>query len=205
MLEIFKYAIFFIICFIGIFGYDMCINNKNIFKLLNNNKYIVLFLTSIIMTFCIYVNNDSLNKKMFEKFAPTNYSMGKFSNLLLKPNGCSEWRRKPACNKLVSKIYTPQGNQLPLKPNFTEPINSGPPIDGNSEDDTRKDMFIFAYNKCSPDCCPSTFSCSNGCICTTKNQREYINQRGNNRTFSSINKKLKNIPKFSVNTSYIDA
>ena len=43
-------------------------------------------------------------------------------------------------------------------------------------------MFIFAYNKCSPECCPSTYSCDKGCVCTTKQQRKFINTRGNNRS-----------------------
>ena len=54
-----------------------------------------------------------------------------------------------------------------------------PPVDGNPE--SRRKMFMFAYNKCSPECCPSTYSCDRGCICTTEQQRKFINTRGNNR------------------------
>ena len=118
--------------------------------------------------------------KIIEGFAPNDYSMGEYSNLVLKPKGCSDWRKPPAYNKLLKgNIFTPFGTQVPLKNNYTKSINDGPPIDGNSEDN-RKDLFMFAYNKSSPDCCPSTYSTSTGCICTTKNQRDYINQRGNN-------------------------
>ena len=52
----------------------------------------------------------------------------------------------------------------------------GPTVDG--EEGSPKSMFMFMNNKSSPDCCPSTFSTSTGCVCTTENQRKYINSRG---------------------------
>jgi hypothetical protein len=39
-------------------------------------------------------------------------------------------------------------------------------------------MFMWANNVASPLCCPSTFSTSTGCVCTTQNQRDYIAGRG---------------------------
>ena len=45
------------------------------------------------------------------------------------------------------------------------------------------EMLIFANNKVSPECCGSaTYSTSDGCICTSLSQLEYINKRGGNRT-----------------------
>ena len=44
-------------------------------------------------------------------------------------------------------------------------------------------MFIFANNKSSPSCCKAaTYSSSDGCVCTTPEQVNFINQRGGNRT-----------------------
>lgn len=43
-------------------------------------------------------------------------------------------------------------------------------------------LFIFGDNKSSPGCCSSTYSSSDGCICTSQAQIDYINQRGGNRT-----------------------
>ena len=37
----------------------------------------------------------------------------------------------------------------------------------------------------SPDCCPSTYSTSTGCICETAEQAKYLNSRGGNRTFAT--------------------
>jgi hypothetical protein len=44
------------------------------------------------------------------------------------------------------------------------------------------DLFIFKNNQCKPECCGASFSCSGGCVCTTPDQRDYINGRGGNRT-----------------------
>jgi hypothetical protein len=43
-------------------------------------------------------------------------------------------------------------------------------------------LFIFKNNQCKPECCGSSFSCSGGCVCSTPDQRAYINGRGGNRT-----------------------
>lgn len=45
-------------------------------------------------------------------------------------------------------------------------------------DEGQRQMFMFAKNKCSPDCCPSTYSCAGGCVCTTEEQRNLIHKRG---------------------------
>lgn len=61
------------------------------------------------------------------------------------------------------------------------------------------EMFLFSQNKFSPECCGSTYSgrggvilgdgemysSGSGCACMTKEQIEYINQRGGNRTHST--------------------
>ena len=52
----------------------------------------------------------------------------------------------------------------------------GPPVDGVSGSPEK--MFMWANNITSPLCCPSTFSTSTGCVCSTKNQRDFIAARG---------------------------
>lgn len=42
-------------------------------------------------------------------------------------------------------------------------------------------LLPFSNNVVSPDCCGSTLSCDGGCICTTPEQRNFINTRGGNR------------------------
>jgi hypothetical protein len=42
-------------------------------------------------------------------------------------------------------------------------------------------LFMFKDNQCKPECCGASFSCSGGCVCSTPQQRDYINSRGGNR------------------------
>jgi hypothetical protein len=43
-------------------------------------------------------------------------------------------------------------------------------------------LFLFAENKTSPNCCgTSVYTSSDGCLCVTKDQIDYLNRRGGNR------------------------
>jgi len=81
--------------------------------------------------------------------------MGQFDNIKLETgNAVSNWR------------YT-SPNEAPTAP----PGEVGP-----------DNMFMFKNNQCKPSCCGASYSCSGGCVCTTPEQRDYINSRGGNRT-----------------------
>jgi hypothetical protein len=43
-------------------------------------------------------------------------------------------------------------------------------------------LFMFKNNQCKPECCGASFSCGGGCVCTSPKQRQYIAERGGNRT-----------------------
>lgn len=47
------------------------------------------------------------------------------------------------------------------------------------------EMVMFAKNKFKPECCPSPYSTSTGCVCMTSEQIHYLNTRGGNRTTDS--------------------
>ena len=47
------------------------------------------------------------------------------------------------------------------------------------------ELLIFANNEVKPECCPSYYSSSTGCVCTSQKQWDYLNERGGNRTFST--------------------
>ena len=81
--------------------------------------------------------------------------IGAFDNVALTPsNGVSSWREtKP--------------NQPLLGPEFQPGPDS---------------LFMFKNNEVRPDCCASSYSSDMGCVCTTPQQRNYINMRGGNRT-----------------------
>ena len=74
-------------------------------------------------------------------------------------------------------LYAFLGSQGPLKMSLSDQASlTGPPIDGVKGSPEKK--FMFANNVTSPACCPSTFSTSTGCVCTTRQQRDYIASRG---------------------------
>ena len=106
------------------------------------------------------------------------YQMGPYDGLVLttdnekskylKLNDVSLATKKDLC------VY--QGAELPLECNKTLYSGMGPSITGVAGDD--QNMFMFYRNKSSPNCCPSTYSTSAGCVCTTQEQRDYITKRG---------------------------
>lgn len=82
-------------------------------------------------------------------------SMGAFDGVgLTCPDGVSQWK----CN-------TPN-----------EPLN-GPAFEPGPDS-----LFMFKNNQCKPECCPSSYACDGGCVCTTPDQRQVIASRGGNRT-----------------------
>ena len=84
-----------------------------------------------------------------------------------------------------NKVFTPQGLSVPVDVRKSKLPNEGVSYDGTSN--AEKGLFMFANNKASLECCPSTYSTSTGCVCTTKEQRDFINKRGNNRTLTDNN------------------
>jgi hypothetical protein len=93
------------------------------------------------------------------------------------------------------KIIVVQGNSLPelgdVQPIDFDEHESLPTVDGTK--DGAKSMFMMSFNKCDPSCCPSTYSCSGGCVCMTKEQQNFIGSRGfNNKAGCS----LKDNPEF---------
>ena len=46
-------------------------------------------------------------------------------------------------------------------------------------------MVFFKNNAFKSECCPSTYSSSDGCACTSVEQLNYLNERGGNRTLTS--------------------
>tara|TARA_B100000795_G_scaffold99085_1_gene72839 strand:+ start:185 stop:646 length:462 start_codon:yes stop_codon:yes gene_type:complete len=97
------------------------------------------------------------------------------------PNSKCGWRKEPCDAKLLNKVKftNPVGIQdrFKLDPEHTKTM---PSVDGTK--DGPKSMFMFAYNQCHPDCCPSTYTCDRGCVCTNKQQRDLLNKRGKNRS-----------------------
>ena len=89
-----------------------------------------------------------------------------------------------------------QGAELPLECKKTLYSGMGPSVTGLEGGD--QNMFMLYRNKSSPNCCPSTFSTSTGCVCTTEDQRRFVaSNRGmvSNTSKSSKSSKASKVSK----------
>lgn len=81
--------------------------------------------------------------------------IGAFDDVRVVPeNGVSSWRDTEPNVPLLGPAFEPGPDQL----------------------------FVFKNNQVKPECCSSSYSSDMGCVCTTPDQRQYLNTRGGNRT-----------------------
>lgn len=143
----------------------------------------------VILSSLMYIFKDKIFRNDVEKFenlepAPLNYGIGPYSNVRLaqmkETHPLITADMQPGKDLLV---YTAQGTPLNLTENqsIVPEYSNGPSVDGTGK--TPSQMFMMAFNQCKPECCPGTYSCDGGCICKTKEQDDFINTRGGNRTF----------------------
>ena len=122
--------------------------------------------------------NGNGGKKSSELDTKT-LNTGPYDGLCLKTGNKEYWMKSPDETSLVPNdgLYTYLASQGPIKMKLSDQSAlRGPPVDGVKGSDEK--MFMMANNITSPLCCPSTFSTSTGCVCTTKNQRDFIASRG---------------------------
>ena len=86
-------------------------------------------------------------------------------------------------NSLIdnNKLMNFQGVQGPVQNVVSDNSDlTGPTVDG--EDESPQRLFMFANNKASLNCCPSTYSTDRGCVCSTEKQDKFIRRRGYNNS-----------------------
>jgi len=94
---------------------------------------------------------------------------------------CEENRREGVIRSPKDVNFV-QGATVPLKDFSTRWEDDGnlPSVDGSKQ--APHSMAMLSFNNCSPDCCPSAYSCAGGCVCETTKQNEFMSSRGGNRT-----------------------
>lgn len=110
---------------------------------------------------------------------PKILNMGPYDGIMLKTGNEECWMKSPDNTALVPNdgLYSYLSSQGPIKMKLSDQAAlNGPPVDGVKGSPEK--MFMWANNVTSPLCCPSTFSTSTGCVCSTKNQRDFIAARG---------------------------
>lgn len=161
----------------------------------DNRTNLVFILCATLIYVCYLLEfvkrPDTMKIETFK--APVGHKMGPYSQLKLDNDGprnlynpgkttmkCKH-RRHPCNVGLHTDIRfdTPMGTEERYIP---DPGHNPtlPSVTGKKDDP--KSMFLFTHNQCHPDCCPSTYSCDRGCVCTTEQQRNFVHTRGHNRT-----------------------
>ena len=90
-------------------------------------------------------------------------------------------------NQLISNrnLMNFQGVQGPVQNVVSDDSDLvGPTVDGDPNSPQR--LFMFANNKASLNCCPSTYSTDRGCVCSTDKQDKYIRRRGFNNSAQNV-------------------
>jgi hypothetical protein len=162
-------------------------------KKTNNKLLSLLAVVALILLFC-FIQMKNEYEGFVSNMAPLDYKMGKcgginakdmesierpdrqYDGLVIGAGGKQDYSL--LTNDKVA-YHSPVGDAYSLNPDLAM-TETYPSVDGNSK--SPKHMFMFAYNRSSPECCPSTFSSSRGCVCMSNNQRNYINSRGSNKT-----------------------
>ena len=113
------------------------------------------------------------------------YKMGPYDGLCVRT--LNNQFKDLSKNKLVPNdtLMSYLGVQGPVQNISTDnSYLSGPTVDGDVDSPQR--LFMFANNAASPNCCPSTFSTSTGCVCSTDKQDDYIRRRGFNNDNNNV-------------------
>ena len=143
-------------------------NNKNLLRvsLDGNNQYGVDFIGG---------SRGNIGIEGFIDPASLDYKMGEYSNIKLTKNDQINY----------DKLYSTHNESSALI-EIPEPCDSFgcqhgivPSVDGCKA--SPKAAAMFKFNKSAPECCPSPYSTSSGCVCLTDKQKNYISHnRGNN-------------------------
>jgi hypothetical protein len=90
----------------------------------------------------------------------------------------------PCKGVMIDKPFqvTPDGGEVSLDFGHDSPDKLNMSVDGHKK--PTQYMSMFHSNQCKPGCCPSTYSCSTGCVCTTNKQRNMLSGRGNKSPFN---------------------
>ena len=110
--------------------------------------------------------NTAMVNTPAEGFSSYNVSNAGGAKDVYQPIGQYDGVKLSTGNSISSWRYT--------APN--EPLTGAEFVPGDDE------LFMFKNNQCKPECCGASFSCGGGCVCTTPKQRQYIAERGGNRT-----------------------
>jgi hypothetical protein len=122
---------------------------------------VLLLIANLLMVYSHRSTNEGFTSDFLQNPAPsgngkyTFQPIGAFDNIRITPNNSvSSWRGTSPNEPLVGPEFQPGPDSL----------------------------FIFKNNQVKPECCDASYASDTGCVCTTPQQRNFINTRGGNRT-----------------------
>lgn len=170
-----------------VLGVVAIVDEMNLLKVKIPDTTKVLLLMCVVVLFLKThrVENFLLKQKLVKKGVNNSKKCG-YAGLNLFEN---EFNPNKLCNYDV-----PDTNNVPLKeqmvyqlPNSFKSAEFKPDgtnkasLDGSNELKNVSN-FTFNQNVSSPDCCPSVYSSSTGCVCKNQTQNRFIQSRGGNST-----------------------
>jgi Ca2+/Na+ antiporter len=166
----------FLILTLFVYVLIMCSNNK-----FNSTDCMLIgiALVLLLVVYMVYMRKVNHMERVEEGFqaASLDYKMGKFTGLDVMTNEMPydnlTTRELVEQNKVI--YHSPVGSAHSLKPDPAASCHH-PSVDGTKTGP--KAMAMLAYNRSSPDCCPSTYSNSMGCICMSEGQKDYLGRGG---------------------------
>lgn len=93
------------------------------------------------------------------------------------PEGFTSYYLAEAADTGMAPIGAYDGIRL-----ASERLQPNVPLNGPAFEVGPDNLFMFKNNVAKPECCGSTYSTDTGCVCTTPDQRKFLNMRGGNRT-----------------------
>jgi hypothetical protein len=145
----------------------------------------VWFIVGLIMTYYFFGGvKEGFEASWRGVGAALNYKMGDGVK--------SSWENISTIASAVSSAHRNNNEESADLNNLNEPIikdaNEGmfENLEGNAGGQiplNEGELLFFDQNKFSPDCCPSDYSNSSGCVCATPEQADYLNKRAGNKTF----------------------
>jgi hypothetical protein len=117
---------------------------------------------------------DNTNNKFVRDNCPETKDDDAFMNIGAGDGSCyksSNNNTRPLYNKYDKIGINYPASSITAKYQGPDITDNAPSVNCDLNDQ-RKSLFPFSYNKCSPSCCPSPYSCSGGCVCLSSKQKQ---------------------------------
>jgi hypothetical protein len=125
-------------------------------KMNKAGKHLLKLVVAFVILYLLYRFYESFNIR--EGFF--NHLEGSSLDYHIGDGVASSWENKDGSKYMRQSLEDNTGGNIPLP---------------------EGELLIFKENKFDPECCPSVYSNSSGCVCATPEQMTYLNKRAGNR------------------------